>query len=429
MEGLKRNDGYIKSRCIKKEMNSMARIYGQFGADWEERIDFQKLRKDRLARLREKMKEHQVDALITFRPENIRYATAYRALQWTTGMSVTRNATIISREEGPVLYVASGDWARSVATMPWLKKENIRPLPVLEDPEVFKTTVSEFKQDLTSLGVTSGRIGIDATRFGLIQQLQRALPNATFVDGDEVFISAKVIKTKEERDLMRISSAIDSFAMENTIKLIESGKRECELLGEAMRILYSFGMEVPQCNLIVASGEHTMPLYRFATDKPIRRDEFVLLDLGGCFNGYFSDFTRTVIHGIPNEKQREVYQTVYDTMQTIFKVMKPGTLNIEVNQAVRNVVKEHGFEKEAYFGVLGHSIGTAGLEAPFIGERVLTGDQKFVKFKLQPGMIFSMEPTVAVLGVGGVRLEDTILITETGNEVLSTAPYDEKLLR
>ena len=172
-----------------------------------------------------------------------------------------------------------------------------------------------------------------------------------------------------------------------------------------------------------------MPLYRFATDKPIRRDEFVLMDLGGCFNGYFSDSTRTVVHGKPTERQKEVYQAVYCAIQAIFKAMKPGAGNKEVYQAVRRAIADHGLEKEAYFGVLGHSIGISGLEAPFIGERVLSGDQRFSEFKLQPGMVFSMEPTVAVDGVGGVRLEDTVLITETGNEVLSTAPYDEKLLR
>lgn len=406
----------------------MTGIYGQFGVDWEARINFHKLRSDRLERIKAQMRRMRVDCLISFRPENIRYATAYRALQWSTGMSVTRNAVVLPQEGDPILYVASGDWKRSVSTMPWLKKENIRPLAVLEDPEVFRTTVLQFKRDFANLGVPNGRIGVDATRFGLIQEMGKALPEAEFVDGDEVFTHAKRIKTEEECELMRLSSAIASFAMEKTIGKIESGMRECELLGEAMRTLYSFGMEVPQCNLIVASGNHTMPLYRFATDKLIRRNEFVLLDLGGCFNGYFSDFTRTVIHGNPTAKQKAVYQTVYDTMQTIFRVMKPGVPNTEVCQAVRNTVKEHGFEKEAYFGVLGHGIGIGGLEAPFIGERMLEGEQKFLEFKLQPGMVFSMEPTVAVSGVGGVRLEDTILITETGNEVLSTAPYDEKLL-
>lgn len=406
----------------------MTRNYGQFGVDWEERIDYSKLRTDRLRKLKEKMREKEVDCLIAFRPENIRYSTAYRALQWTTGMSVTRNTAIISKQDEPILYVASGDWKRSVTTMPWLEKRNIRPLAVLEDPEVFKSTVTRFRQDVLDLGVADGKIGIDATRYGLIQQLEEALPHATFVDGDEVFTAAKVIKTEEERNLMRLSSAIASFAMEKTITLIESGKRECELLGEAMRILYSFGMEIPQCNLIVASGEHTMPLYRFATDKPIRRNELVLLDLGGCFTGYFSDFTRTVINGRPTDRQKEVYQTVFDAIQTIVHEMKPGALNTKVCEAVRDSVREHGFEKEAYFGVLGHSIGIAGLEAPFIGERMLEGEQQFVEFKLQPGMIFSMEPTVAVPGIGGVRLEDTVLITETGNEILSTAPYDEKLL-
>ena len=407
----------------------MSQAYGQFGVDWEERLNFQKLRKERLSKLKEKMKEHEIDALVAFRPENIRYATSYRPLWWPTGMAVTRNAAIVSRDQDPSLYVASGDWARASATMPWLGKENIRPLAVLEDQEVFKTTVNEFKRELANLGFDDGTIGIDATRFGLTQQLQKALPSATFVDGDEVFLAAKVIKTPEERELMRVSSAIASFAMEKTISLIQSGKRECELLGDAMRILYSFGMEVPQCNLIIASGSHTMPLYRFASDKPIARGELVFLDLGGCFNGYFSDQTRTVIHGTPSEKQKEIYKTVFESIQTIIRVMKPGALNTDVNKAVRDVMKAHGFEKEAYFGILGHSIGIAGLEAPFIGERTLTGDQKFVQFKLQAGMVFSMEPTVAVEGVGGVRLEDTILITETGNEVLSTAPYDENLLR
>ncbi|UCD97103.1 MAG: aminopeptidase P family protein [Candidatus Bathyarchaeota archaeon] len=406
----------------------MTGIFGQFGVDWETRIDFQKLRSDRLERIKAQMRQMNVDCLLSFRPENIRYTTAYRALQWFTGMSVTRNTVVLPQEGDPILYVASGDWKRSVSTMPWLKKENIRPLAVLEDPEVFKTTGRTFNHDLTELGVANGRIGIDATRFGLTQKMQQMLPEAEFVDGDEVFTHAKRIKTEEECQLMRLSSAIASFAMERTIGKIRSGMKECELLGEAMRTLYSFGMEVPQCNLIVASGNHTMPLYRFATDKLIRRNEFVLLDLGGCFNGYFSDFTRTVIHGTPTEKQKAVYRTVYATMQTIFRVMKPGVLNTEVCQAVRTTVKEHGFEKEAYFGVLGHGIGIGGLEAPFIGERMLEGEQKFVEFKLQPGMVFSMEPTVAVAGIGGVRLEDTILITKTGNEVLSTAPYDEKLL-
>jgi Xaa-Pro dipeptidase len=406
----------------------MTSLYGQFGVDWEERVDFQKLRSDRILKLKKAMKESDIDALITFRPENTRYATSYRPLWWPTGMAVTRNAAIITSKYDPILYVASGDWARSAVTMPWLPRENIRPLAVLEDREVFKTTVGAFKKDLIDLGCANGRIGIDATRFELIRQLQEAMPSATFVDGDEALINARMIKTVEEIQLMRISSAIASFTMENTIERIESGKKECEILGEAMRVFYSLGMEVPQCNLIVASGNHTMPLYRFATDKPIRNGELVLLDLGGCFNGYFSDFTRTVVHGTPIKKQKEVYQTVYESIKAIFKSMRPGALNTEVNQAVRGVMKEHGFEKEAYFGVLGHSIGMAGLEAPFIGERLLAGEQRFVTFRLQPGMIFSMEPTVAVPGIGGVRLEDTILITESGNEVFTTAPYDECLL-
>ena len=108
--------------------------------------------------------------------------------------------------------------------------------------------------------------------------------------------------------------------------------------------------------------------------------------------------------------------------------MKPGNTNAQVARAVRQVFKEEGFEGYDYLGLIGHSIGLHGLTAPIIGEKASKGEKTF---ELKPGMVFSLEPGIFlpdVPGGGGVRLEDTIVITEDGNELLTPAPYDEKLL-
>lgn len=115
-------------------------------------------------------------------------------------------------------------------------------------------------------------------------------------------------------------------------------------------------------------------------------------------------------------------------MMNIVENMKPGVTNEQVNRLARGVIKKHGFEEYAWYGILGHSIGVSGLTAPLIGELSATGEKVFA---LQPGMIFSMEPTVVVPGVpggGGIRIENNILLTEKGNEVLNRTPYCQKML-
>lgn len=398
-----------------------------YAVDWTDRVDFAALRRSRTERLRAMMKKHELDALITFRAENIRYMTGMRPLWWPTTF-ITRNASIMSQDEGPVLYVTSGDCARCRATMTWMPEENIRPCGSMEDPGITDYMVREFARTLADLGVAKGRVGVDAATVDMFYALQRHLPDATLVDGDECVKEAKAIKNPEEIKLMRISSRCAEVGMETAIGAIRAGARECEVLGEVMRVFYSLGMEVPQCNLIVASGENTAPLHRFASDKMIRRGDLVFMDLGGCFNGYFSDFTRTVIFGKPNDQQKRIYAAVYEEMMTVHELLKPGHTNEELSRAARNVIKKHGFEEYGFLGILGHGIGISGFEFPLIGELAATGERVY---EFRPGMVFSCEPAVLVPGVpggGGVRLEDTILVTESGNEILTKTPYDEILL-
>jgi len=400
-----------------------------FAVDWTRRIDFDLLRNERTRRLNEQIKKHGLDALLCFKAENLRYMTGYRPLWWPTSF-LTRNAGIMAADKEPILFPTSGCYERCRDTMYWMKEENIRPLATLEDPGIVETEVKKkFKPAFEELGITKGKIGIDHVPMLVLTKLKEAFPKAEFVDGDRCMQDAQMIKNSEEIKCLRMSSQLAMVAMDRAIKKIDIGVRECEVLAEAMHSLYSNGMEVPQCNLIVTSGDGTAPLRRFASDRRINWGELVFLDLGGSFNGYFSDFTRTVIFGEPNEDQKRIYKAVYEMMMEIQRVMKPGKTNVEVNEAARKVVVKSGFKGHDYLGLLGHSIGVMGLTYPIIGEIAAIGSENVVELK--PGMVFSMEPGIFVPGTpggGGVRLEDTILITENGNEVLTPFPYDEKLL-
>ncbi len=379
--------------------------------------------------MNEQIKKHELDALLCFKAENIRYMTGYRPLWWPISF-LTRNAGIMAADKEPILFPTSGCYERCRDTMYWMKKDNIRPLATMEDPGIVDVEVKKkFIPAFDELGITGGRIGIDHVSMLTLLKLKEAFPKAEFVNGDHCVLDAQVVKNSEEIKCMRASSQLAVVAMDRAMKKIDVGVRECEILAEAMHSLYSNGMEVPQCSLIVTSGDGTAPLRRFASDRKINWGELVFMDLGGCFNGYFSDFTRTVIFGKPNEQQKKIYKAVYGMMKEIHRTMRPGNTNADVNNAARQVVIDHGFKGRDYLGLLGHSIGVTGLTYPIVGEVAAIGSEKEVE--LQPGMIFSMEPGIFIPGTpggGGVRIEDTILITEEGNEVLTQTPYDENLL-
>ncbi|MFH1635681.1 MAG: Xaa-Pro peptidase family protein, partial [Chloroflexota bacterium] len=353
----------------------------------------------------------------------------YRPLWWPISF-LTRNAGIMVPDKDPILFPTSGCVERCRESMYWMKPENLRPLATMEDPGIIDIEMKKkFKPAFEELGITSGKIGVDHVSLLVLTKLQETFPKAKFVPGERPVQDAAVIKNAEEIKCMRTSSQMATYAMERATNAIAPGKRECEILAEGMFSLYSNGMEVPQCSLICTSGEGTAPLRRFASDRQINSGDLVFLDMGGCFNGYFSDFTRTVVCGKPNEQHKKIYKAVHAMMMEIHRTLKPGQTNQSVNEAARKVVIDHGFKGHDYLGVLGHSIGMSGFSYPIVGEVAAIGSENVVELK--PGMCFSLEPGIFVPGVpggGGIRIEDTLVVTETGNEVFTLFPYDEQML-
>jgi Xaa-Pro aminopeptidase len=392
--------------------------------DWCRRVDFDRMREQRVKRLTGIMKEKSVDGIFSLKHQNVRYITGLRPL-WFPIVRM-RDAALLRSDGRRIAYPASGDAPHRKATMYWMNPDDIRPMPALEDPVIIRKFIPELQRAFDAFELTHARVGLDATIEPLRRALVETFPRVEWVDAEECLSEAKLIKNEEEIEVFRQACAAVDIGFVAAIQAVAPGRRECEILGEAMRMLYAQGMEIPQCGSIIASGENTVPLARFAGDRAVREGDVVFMDFGGCFNGMFAEFTRTVACGRPNAAQRRIYRAVMDVLNAVTDAMKPGRTSADVWAAAWAEYQKTGLAEYAIPSSLGHSIGVGGWEPPNLGNPAVTGKE----FTLRPGMVFSVEPTLLVPDVpggGGIRVEDEVLITETGCEVLSRARYDEAL--
>ncbi len=404
----------------------MARTYGMGGSavDWEQRYDFDRLRRERVQRAQAAMVEAGVDGLLLWKMENVRYLTSLRS-QIIAGKASILNGVLLA-QDGPPILLASGGEVDKAQFMPWLGA--VHAVPIMEQRELVEGFVRQILAPLLrEHGIERGRLGIDQATIALIELLGEQLPEARIVDGDRPMQEARMIKTAEEIALVEEACAIGDSVTQRALDETRAGRRECEVAGDAMQTLYYLGGEMPHVvTPFVASGEHMAPPHRFATDKILRNKDLCFIDIGAMWNGYFADIGRCTIVGRPTDRQRQVYQAVYTGLHAGIDQMRPGNTTEHVADAVRRGVAAYGLEEHLFSLFIGHGIGAGANEPPYIGE-TLPGARPA---ELRPGMLFAIEPLVWVEDSGGVgvRIEDMVLVTEDAPRVLSRVEYEEALL-
>jgi Xaa-Pro aminopeptidase len=382
--------------------------------DWQQRIDFDRMRRERLAKVREAMQKEKVDVLTCWRWENYRYLTSIRTHEWPT-MFFIWSAAMTSQGDP---FIWSMDKESNLHCLPFLDPDHIKgELRTVESELPAKLWCEEVKEICKKDGVKPRRIAIDALTVPLMHEMMKAFPDAEIVDSMNVFMQARQIKTVDEIRCLVAAYMLTAAGMEKARSLLKvPGMRECELLGEAYRVMYAHGNEWVQCSNIVTSGDYLVPYKRFTSDRIIQPRDLVVIDIGGRFNGYYADFTRTFLAGEDvkaTPQQRECYQRVYDALRRVQKAAKPGNTTADLFKAAgEDFIKA---------GVLGHGLGIGPAEPPVIDRICL---EKLVT--LEPGMVFAIEPW-AQIGRDGVRLEENLIITEDGCELLSKFPHDPRL--
>lgn len=399
---------------------------GQFHVGYEQRVDLADLRTQRVAKAQAERDHDELDALLVWKDENVRYLTDLRP-QLISCKSTALNGALLPAGEDPVLFCSGGERDRVDQTMPWISE--VHTIPIIEDRRLIEGFVTQILSPaLENHGLTRGRIGIDECNTILLLALQRHLPDLEIADGDSPMQRARRIKLPGELQLLEEACAIGDAVTVTGIDTVAVGVREMEVAAEAMRTLFRLGGEYAHVMTpFVASGEHMAPPHRISSDKIIRHGDIVFIDIGACWGGYYGDIARATICGKPSQRQKEIYTAVYQSLQAGIAKMRPGYTNVDAAQAIHETADEYGYGGRFLSLFIGHGVGIGANEPPYIGE-TLPGSPT-VEF--EPGMVFAVEPLIWVDGVrggGGVRLEEMVAITEDEAHVMSRAPFEERLM-
>ena len=264
------------------------------------------------------------------------------------------------------------------------------------------------------------RVGFEAnfTTVGQVDALQTAMKAdkrsaaVELVPLDNVMINLRKVKDDHEVDLIRKSVAIAEEAFDVLRDAIKVGEKENYLAGLLEFELRSRGASGASFKTIVATGANSsLPHYR-PQEVAVMRDQPLLIDWGAVHKGYCSDLTRTLLIGRCSPRIKKAYEVVHAAQAAAVKFLRPGVTTLQADRVARDVVEQAGFGKQFGHG-LGHGIGREIHELPTMRK---TGGEE----ELRPGMIVTVEPGIYLPGEGGVRIEDDVLITHSGCEVLSS---------
>ena len=335
----------------------------------------------RIDRLREFTTEKELDGvLITYRPN----------LFYFTGSSPVL---------GGYLLVTPDDAVFLVPELEYEEARETSKVPV----EKFKTG-KELYERLSSLKLR--KLGIEGwTSFSTLQILREKANVEDFTAVDDIIKELRIIKTPEEIGVIEEACRIADQAMMVALEEISEGRREREIAAKMEYAMKMNGAEKPAFDTIIASGWRSALPHGIASDKRIERGDLVVIDEGALYRHYHSDMTRTIVVGSPNEKQKEIYEIVLEAQRKGVEEARPGITTKELDAIVRDVIAEYGYG-DYFIHSTGHGVGLEIHEWP----RVSQQDETVLK----PGMVITVEPGIYIPKFGGVRIEDTIVITENG---------------
>lgn len=229
----------------------------------------------------------------------------------------------------------------------------------------------------------------------------------------------RMVKDPFELGLIRRAALLTSEVFEDVRRLVKPGASEMDLAAEIEYRLKRKGAEGVAFETIVASGPRSALPHARASSKLLKKNEFVIFDLGAIISGYAADMTRTLYLGTPDTRARRIYQAVFDAEKTGIKAVRPGTRAGAVDATVRRSLARRRLD-EYFTHSTGHGVGLEVHEKPRLGR----GDKQ----RLDPGFVVTVEPGVYLEGFGGVRVEDTVAIGKDGPEVLTSSPKEDWII-
>ena len=354
--------------------------------------------KNRIANLRQALVEKNIDAILISQPENRYYLSGFRGSNGY--LLITAKDTVLATD---FRYI---EQAKNQAP-------DYDIFHITNDiTNWFPTMISEL--NLKMLGFEERSITVATHR-----QLKEATKQTKFklIPVSGVVESLRIIKEPEEIEFISKAIDISDNAVSHILEVAHVGMTEAEIAWELEKYLRENGSENLPFDVIVASGPNSALPHARPSERIINSGEPVIIDMGARCNGYSSDLSRTMCLGTPNDTFNRVYDTVLGAQLSALAIIQEGMSGSEADSIARGVIDEAGYGN-AFGHALGHGIGLAPHESPRLGPN---SDEK-----LLPGMVFTVEPGIYLNGWGGVRIEDVVLMENSGVKVLSKAKKERK---
>jgi Xaa-Pro aminopeptidase len=399
--------------------------HGTMAVDWEKRIDFERLRTQRLQRAKDLLAKSEMGALLCFDMNNVRYLTATHIGTWAQDKA--NRFTLLPQNDEPVLWDFGSAARHHQLHCPWLGERSRPGISMLRgtmSPEHGRAedVARKIRVELEMRGLHKEPVGIDIIELPVLFALQRE--GISVVDGQQLMSEARVIKTQDEIALLNTSAAMVDAAYHQLYMAMKPGMRENEAVGLVSKVLYDLGSEyVEAVNAI--SGERCNPHPHVFSDRMLRPGDPVYYDILHSYMGYRTCYYRTFVIGSASRAMVDAYKRCRDYLDAAIELIRPGRSTGEV-AAVWPRAQDFGFpNEEAAFALqYGHGIGLAIWEKPVISRLVSLEHPQEIK----PGMVFALETFwPSTDGWSAARIEEEIVVTATGHEVITRFPA-EKLL-
>ena len=402
------------------------KTYGLMGVDWEERVNYERLRNERLARIKKLLKESEMGALLCFDMTNVRYITATHIGTWA--MDKLARFTLLPQDDEPIMWDFGSAARHHQLHCPWLGERSRAGISTLRGAMLpaagrAEDVARKIRVELEERGLLNEPVGIDAVELPVLFALQAE--GIKVVDGQQLMQQARLIKTQDEITLLNTACMMVDAAYDELYRFMKPGVRENECVGLVSKVLYDLGSEhVEGVNAI--SGERCSPHPHVFSDRALRPGDPAYFDILHSFNGYRTCYYRTFTVGSASQAMVDAYKRCRYILDIAIDAIKPGVTTADIVKLWPRA-EEFGFpNEEAAFALqYGHGVGLSIWEKP-VFSRLVSLDHPEV---IEEGMVFALETFwPASDGWSAARIEEQLVVTKDGCEVITRFPAEDLLV-
>src|SRR3984893_16424218 len=402
------------------------KTYGLMGVDWEERVNFERLRTERLARIKTLLRESEMGALLCFDMNNIRYITATHIGTWA--MEKLARFSLLPQDDEPIMWDFGSAARHHKLYCPCLGERSRAGISTQRgamSPESGRAedVAHKIRIELEERGLLNEPLGVDVVELPVLFALQAE--GIKVVDGQQLLQQARLIKTEDEITLLATACMMVDAAYDELYRALRPGIRENECVGLVNKVLYDLGSEhVEGVNAI--SGERCSPHPHVFTDRALRPGDPAYFDILHSYNGYRTCYYRTFAVASASRALIDAYKRCRYYLDAAIDLVRPGATTGDV-AAVWPRAEEFGFpDEEAAFALqFGHGVGLSIWEKPVFSRLVSLDHPEEIK----EGMVFALETFwPASDGWSAARIEEQLVVTKDGCEIITRFPAEDLVI-